>query len=297
MKRLKIGYFADGPWAHSTFNKIIHDDRFAIMFICVRFDSGDMVLKQYAKESNINLLRHPKVSSNDFLQSIDKYKCDIFVSMSFNQIFRKNFIEYPPLKTINCHAGMLPFYRGRNILNWVLINDESEFGITVHYVDEGIDTGDIILQRKIPISDSDDYSTLLAIAYEECANVLYESLILIYCQKTSPIVQSTIHPTGFYCNRRQAGDEIIDWNQGSREIFNFIRAICHPGPNARTFLKGTEMQISKATIINDAPTYKLIPGAIIGKRGNSILVKTQDTFIELVHYDYNGTVRIGDRFE
>ena len=62
----------------------------------------------------------------------------------------------------------LPFYKGRNILNWVLINDEKEFGITVHYVDEGIDTGDIILQETFPIIDSDDYSTLLDKAYEEC---------------------------------------------------------------------------------------------------------------------------------
>jgi methionyl-tRNA formyltransferase len=65
--------------------------------------------------------------------------------MSFNQIFKSEIINLPRLKTINCHAGKLPFYRSRNILNWVLINDEKEFGITVHYVDEGIDTGDIIL--------------------------------------------------------------------------------------------------------------------------------------------------------
>ena len=69
------------------------------------------------------------------------------------QCTRHKNTNMPPLKTINCHAGKLPFYRGRNILNWVLINDEREFGITVHYVDEGIDTGDIILQRVFPITD------------------------------------------------------------------------------------------------------------------------------------------------
>ena len=172
MNKLKIGYFADGPWAHRAFEKISDDQRFKIQFICVRNDSGDKVLEQYAADNSIPLLRHPKVSSSIFLDSIARYNCDIFVSMSFNQILKKNFIDFPPLKTINCHAGKLPFYRGRNILNWVLINDEKEFGITVHYVDEGIDTGDIILQRTYPISDEDTYDTLLKISYSECANTL-----------------------------------------------------------------------------------------------------------------------------
>ena len=89
--------------------------------------------------------------------------------MSFNQIFKKEIINLPLLKTINCHAGKLPFYRGRNILNWVLINDEKEFGVTVHYMDEGIDTGDIIMQDSFSISGLDDYSTLLLRSYEACA--------------------------------------------------------------------------------------------------------------------------------
>ena len=63
--------------------------------------------------------------------------------MSFNQIFDKELINIPPLGTINCHASKLPFYIGRINLNWILINDEKEFGITLHYVD----TGDIILQK------------------------------------------------------------------------------------------------------------------------------------------------------
>jgi methionyl-tRNA formyltransferase len=96
--------------------------------------------------------------------------------MSFNQIFREEIMNMPPLKTINCHAGQLPFYRGRNILNWALINDEKCFGITVHYVDSGIDTGDIILQRTYPINDADNYKSLLEVAYTECANILYDAI-------------------------------------------------------------------------------------------------------------------------
>jgi methionyl-tRNA formyltransferase len=294
---MKIGYFADGPWAHRAFQNIIEDSRFIIEFICVRFDSGDLVLSELAKEHKIDLLSHARVSSHEFLDSVKKYECDIFVSMSFNQIFKSEFIDATPLKTINCHAGKLPFYRGRNVLNWVLINDETEFGITVHYVDEGVDTGDIILQKVYPISDEDDYSTLLNTAQVECATLLYETLIRIYSGKTIRIQQDSIHPVGMYCIQRKVGDEIINWNQSSREIFNFIRAISPPGPSARGFLKGHEVTIRKAKIISNAPIYKLVPGAIVGKFNNSIIVKTSDSVIEISEYGYSKSIIIGDRFE
>jgi methionyl-tRNA formyltransferase len=294
---LKIGYFADGIWAHRAFELINEDNRFNISFICVRYDSGDLVLENLAATYNIDLVKHPRVSSKDFLNSIDKYNCDLFVSMSFNQIFKKKFIEFPPLGTINCHAGKLPFYRGRNILNWVLINDEDEFGITVHYVDEGIDTGDIILQRSFPISDDDNYSTLLMRAQSGCAEVLFDSLELIYEDKATPIKQNTIHPTGMYCVMRMVGDEIIDWSRTSREIFNLIRGICPPGPGARSELNGREIIINQARMIDTAPTYSLIPGAIIGKTQNSIVVKTGDTSLEIIDYEYEGPVMIGARLK
>src|SRR5690606_11568598 len=115
--------------------------------------------------------------------------------------------------TINCHAGKLPYYRGRNILNWVLINDENEFGITVHYIDDGIDTGDLILQETFPITDNDNYKTLLEVAYVECGNLLYKAINKIQEGNVKPVSQSTIHSVGFYCGIRRQGDEIINWNQ------------------------------------------------------------------------------------
>ena len=169
---INIGYFADGPWSHETFNKLIKDSEIKVSFICARYESEDETLKDLAKFHNIDYLKHKNVNSDEFISIIVKYNCDLFVSMSFNQIFKSKIINLTKYKTINCHAGKLPFYRGRNILNWVLINDEKEFGITVHYIDEGIDTGDIILQKIFQITDYDNYRTLLKKAYIECANVL-----------------------------------------------------------------------------------------------------------------------------
>lgn len=294
---IKIGYFADGPWSHNAFEMLIADKDIKIEFICVRFDTKDEKLQNYAKQYAIPYLKHQNVNEKLFIDLIKGFDCDLFVSMSFNQIFRKEIINLPRLKTINCHAGKLPFYRGRNILNWALINDEKEFGITVHYVDEGIDTGDIILQRVYPISENDDYATLLERSYIECANILYESIRLFVDDKVNRVKQSDKHSVGFYCSQRKQGDEVLDWNQTSREVFNFIRAICCPGPQARTLLNGRELSINKAQFISDAPSYKGIAGAILNKDATGFYVKTKDSFIKVVDYTYDGVIRVGDRFD
>ena len=216
-RKLKIGYFADGPWSHNAFEKIVHDDRFDIRFIVPRTDTLDVTLFNFSKKYNIDYFKLKNVNSITSINKISDYDCDVLVSMSFNQIFRKEIINLTRIGIINCHAGKLPFYRGRNILNWVLINDEKEFGITVHFVDEGIDTGDIILQETFPITDKDNYRTLLDISYSSCANILYKSLVQVFEGKSKRIVQKSIHPVGFYCGMRGEGDEIIDWNNTSRE--------------------------------------------------------------------------------
>jgi methionyl-tRNA formyltransferase len=215
--------------------------------------------------------------------------------MSFNQIFKERIINLPRLKTINCHAGKLPFYRGRNILNWALINDEKEFGITVHYIDEGIDTGDIILQRSYPITEEDNYATLLETSFIECARVLYDALKLVQSGEVERICQTDIHPVGFYCGRRGEGDEVLNWNQNSREIFNFIRAICKPGPMATTMNGNKIVKINSARLIENAPCYINTVGQIVGKTKDGYVVKTIDSTIEIKEIETEVQLKIGDK--
>lgn len=292
---IKIGYFGDGPWAHRAFKRLVKDETIEIKFVTVRYDKQDSELMALAASERIPIEIHQNINSDEFLDKIAKYNVDLFVSMSFNQIFRTRAINYPPLKTINCHAGKLPFYRGRNILNWALINDEKEFGITVHYVDEGIDTGDIILQRTYAITDEDDYGTLLNTAYTGCADVLYDAIKAIQSGFVKRIRQDTIDPIGMYCGMRGPGDERINWNTGSREIFNFVRAVCRPGPMAVSMLNGKEIRINKVREIKGARKYINTPGQILGKTEHGFYVKTKDTFIEVTEYVYEGKIRTGDR--
>ena len=297
MKKIKIGYFADGPWAHKAIEKLLADETLEIAFVCARADNPDQILKNISIDKGIRFTTHQNVNSDEFVNWGSKFECDIFVSMSFNQIFKNKLINLPPLKTINCHAGKLPFYRGRNILNWVLINDESDFGITVHFVDEGIDTGKIILQENFQINDDDDYSTLLGRAYIGCAEVLYKAIKNIQKEKVELINQKDLDGFGFYCVVRKDGDEFIQWNQKSREVFNFVRAICSPGPQARTYLEGCEIKINKVQYLPEAKFYKGIVGSVVGVESDGFFVKTLDSFVKVIEWGGYSKPRIGDRFK
>jgi len=296
LAKMSIGYFADGPWAQNALRLFLDDEEIEIKFICPRYNQPDRELERMAVKHGIDLIKNRNINSAEFIVKVEAYDCDLFVSLSFNQIFKKQLIYLPPYSTINCHAGKLPFYRGRNILNWCLINDGKEFGITVHYIDEGIDTGDIILQRCFPITDQDTYATILDRAHIECANLLYSAVKQIHAGTADRIPQSIIHSVGFYCGKRKPGDEIINWKDTSRSIFNLVRAVCSPGPMALSYLNGEVIRINKVKLVPDAPTYKGIPGQVIGESDEGFLVKTKDSFIKVVEYQYSGTIRMGNRF-
>lgn len=296
MKKFRIGYFADGPWSHKAFELLIQDEEIEISFIVPRSDTKDITLKNYANKFEIDYLHPVKVNSEEFLEKAKSYNCDLFVSMSFNQIFKERITNLPKFNTINCHAGKLPFYRGRNVLNWALINDEKEFGITVHFINDGIDTGDIISQENHEITDNDNYGTILNKAFIECANLLFKTIKDIKDGDFNRIKQSDIHPVGFYCGGRQLGDEIIEWNNNSRDLFNFIRALSSPGPKATTFLGDEIVHINKAIEIKNAPSYKNIPGQVLSKTDLGYLVKTKDSFIEIQEVDTEAKIKVGNRF-
>ena len=293
MKPLHIGYFADGPWGHGAFRNIMEDETLEMDFVCVRYGQPDKILSKMAKEKGIDVLCTPNVNSKEFLETLKGYPSELYVSMSFNQIFRKEIRGLPAMKIINCHAGKLPFYRGRNILNWVLINDEKEFGITVHYVDSGIDTGDILIQRTYEITDQDTYGTLLEKAYQECPDLLYQAIKQIQTGSAHPWKQDEVSTAGLYCRIRRENDEILDWNQTSREVFNFIRALTKPGPCACSYCREQRILFFSSALVPDAPVYKGIPGQVLVKQPGYLLVKTKDSYLKVTGYE--GNVKVGDR--
>ncbi len=292
----RIGYFGDGPWAHNSLDLLLKDRGIDIVFICGRFTTKDKILKKKANENGIVFLNVEDINSSKFYSYVEKLNIDLFVSMSFDQIFKEKLYKLPKFNTINCHAGKLPFYRGRNVLNWVLINDEKEFGITVHYIDKGIDTGDIILQRSFEITDKDDYKSLLNKAYKHCPNILKESIDLIINKGVFSIQQRSISENGLICARRIEGDEIINWENNSRTIFNFVRALTPPGPSAVSYCQGKKIKIKKVELVENSPNYIGVEGSILDKNNEEIIVKTKDSYIKIKSWEGDVNLRIGMRF-
>jgi methionyl-tRNA formyltransferase len=279
---MRIGYFGDGPWATIALEKLAPRDDVEIAFIVPRYHSLDDGLTVWAERLDVPLKIVKNVNYQDFVDWVRQQKVDLLVSMSFDQIVRGSIRDTAPLGFINCHAGALPFYRGRNTLNWAIINGEERFGVTVHHIDDGIDTGDIIIQRFDDISPTDDYGTILTKAETLCAETLVEAIVGIAADNAQRTEQASIHPVGFYCGRRRPGDEWIDWSWTSERIHNFIRGITSPGPGARTRKKEKEIALLRSGLIENAPAYLGTCGEVIGIDSDGIVVKTGDTTLRLL---------------
>lgn len=286
---MRIGYFGDGVWAQRAFARLIDDPRYTIAFVAVRASRPDSTLVALAAAKGIPVLSPKAVNAPDSLAEIAAFAAELHVSMSYDQILREAILALPPRGTLNCHAGALPFYRGRNPLTWALINGETEFGITVHWVDLGIDTGDIVRQIKVPISATDTYATLLKTAETLCADTLVDAIADVHQGTDKRIVQSTIDPVGLYCCRRREGDEEIDWTSGSAALERFVRALVSPGPGARTTWKDKSYAILASELIPGARSYIGAPGEVIGRDSTGILVKTGDNFIRITRWAPVGT--------
>ena len=291
----RIGFFGDGIWAEKSLKELLKKKNYNIIFVCLRFNSPDKNLIKIAKKNKIRILIIKEINLKKNFEKIKKFNCNLLISMSYDQIFGKNFIKEYKNKIINCHAGDLPFYRGRSVLNWVLVNDEKYFGITTHFIDKKIDKGDIILKKKIIIKDSYDFKKLQKIASINCSKLLIKSIKLVLDKKNRFLKQNTISKKGSYFRRRGPGDEIINWHRKSREIFSLIRAICRPSVVARGFIGKKTIFINKSSskFLFKKTDSKI--GTVISKKKKYFIVKTLDSNIKIT--DWIGLVKKGDRFK
>jgi methionyl-tRNA formyltransferase len=175
--------------------------------------------------------------------------CQLCVLVNYPHIVNKEFIAQFPKGVINLHAGMLPNYRGRHPVVWAMINGESKIGLTVHYVDENIDAGDIILQDSIPITCNDKYDDVLKKINEEGSRLLLQAVDLIDQDKAPRTPQTE----GTYYKRRTPEDSnvacIMNDNLTPRKLVGFINALSGTMPNAyidfpqgRVYLEGARYE-------------------------------------------------------
>ena len=276
---MKILFFGDGAWATASLRSLA-EEGFPIVGVVLRRLPTDPALSELASELKLPIFQPTKVNDTEFISSVKALKPDINLSLSFDQILKRPIIESTPLGFVNFHAGKLPYYRGRNVINWAIINGEPEIGLTGHYVDDGIDTGDIILQRTLPIEWTDTYSTVLQNVIRAFPELVVSTVRVIAEGAVKPQSQSSL--LGTYFPARKAGDEWLDWSDHSRNLYNKIRAITRPGPGSQTLLGDKLVKIWRAYYDPAWPCYLATPGEVVRRcSGEGVMVKTGDSTILL----------------
>lgn len=129
-------------------------------------------VRDLAKKHNIPVEDVVNINDDSVISTLNDINPDLFISGYFDQIVKKKILDIPSFGTINVHPSMLPKYRGVKPIFWVLRNDESETGVTVHMMDEGIDTGDIVIQGNYEIKPDDTFNSLMMRLTEEASELL-----------------------------------------------------------------------------------------------------------------------------
>ncbi len=253
----------------------------------LRRQPSDPALARAAHRYGLGVLQPTKVNEPDFAAKVAELEPELCLSMSYDQILRKPLLDLPSRGFVNFHTGKLPYYRGRNVINWAIINNESSIGLTAHYVDEGIDTGDIIVQQTLPIGWKDSYGDVLERVTNCFPDLIVETVRMIErgCAPRQPQAQLS----GTYFSARRKGDEWIDWSDISLNIYNKIRAISHPAPGAMTMLHARVLTIWSACYHPSWPRYIATPGEVVGRvRGQGSIVKTGDSTVLIKSVQLDG---------
>ncbi|MBN1517176.1 methionyl-tRNA formyltransferase [Candidatus Sumerlaeota bacterium] len=283
---MRVLYFGDASWGMESLNLLI-ENGIEVLGVVIRTHPTDGSLEESARRKNLPLFQPANCNAPEFLDIVKKIKPDLNISVSYDQILRPAIIDSAPMGFINFHAGKLPYYRGRSVINWAIINGEDEVGITGHFVDEGIDTGDIILQQTLPVAWEDDYNAVLNRVVAAFPQLVLETTLRVKTGNFERIKQS--HLPGSYFPRRGEGDEWLDWLDSSRNLYNKIRGISAPAPGAATMIDDRKVVIWKAHYDPSWPNYIATPGQVVGVNPEQgVLVKTGDSTLLIQKVQYVG---------
>lgn len=228
-------------------------------------------IKVLAQERQIPALQPEKISDPHFFSRLKDYEPELIVVVAYGQILSKAILSLPRFGCINVHASLLPRYRGAAPIQWAIIIGEERTGVTIMQMDEGMDTGDILLQKEISIETEDNLETLSDRLSRLGADALLETLKLLKPGKLKAKAQNSSQAS--YAPRLSKEDGEIDWGKGAGEINNLIRGM-NPWPGAFTYLEGKTLKIFGAKAIEKKAGNR--PGVINGISPQGIEVATGD---------------------
>lgn len=257
-------------------------------------------VKAKALELGIPVLQPKRVRDPEFVEQLRELKPDIMVVVAFGQILTKEVLEVPKYGCINVHASLLPMYRGAAPIQYVILNGEKETGVTTMFMDEGLDTGDMLLKTVVPITADETGGTL----HDKLSAAGAELLIRTLEQMEAGTLQR-IPQTGETCYvgtlKKSMGE--MDWSRPAEELERQVRGL-NPWPSAYTFLNGKTLKIWKAEVLHteavsfqeaeepEALADRKSCGSVIVISRDSIQVQTGDGILAIRELQLEGKKRM-----
>ena len=196
--------------------------------------------------AGITVYQPEKIKDEAFIATLKNIKADVFVVVAYGQILPQAVLDMPKYGCINVHGSLLPKYRGAAPIQWAIINGEKVTGVTIMYMEKGLDTGDMLLKREIPITPDDTYGSLHDKMAPVGAQALIEVLDMLENGTVSPEKQDdSISSYVSVINKSQGA---IDWNGDAADIVNLVHGL-DPVPGAYSFLNGEMIKIWDAQLL------------------------------------------------
>lgn len=278
---MKIVFMGTPDIAVPCLQKII-DENYEILGVVTQPDKpkgrgkklGMSPVKELAIENNIPVYQPIKARDKDFIETMKSLNPDVMVVVAFGQILPKEILEIPKFGCINVHVSLLPKYRGAAPINWVIINGEEKTGVTTMYMDEGLDTGDMILKTEVNLDENITAGELHDKMMNIGAETLKETLKLIEEGTAPREVQN--HEEFSYAPIMNKSLGNIDFSKNAKEIHNLVRGV-NPWPSAYTTYNGVTMKIWKTKVLEEESTKEA--GTIIEVNKEGIKVSTKDNVL------------------
>ncbi|MBI5184255.1 MAG: methionyl-tRNA formyltransferase [Nitrospinae bacterium] len=249
-------------------------------------------IKREALRHDIPVFQPENVREENFKKNLTALRPDIIVVVAFGQIIPKGILGLPSFGCVNLHASLLPKYRGAAPMEWALIKGETRTGNTTMLMDEGLDSGDILLQEEIMIPSGADVTFLYERLSKSGARLVLETLEKLEAGKITPRPQNPEEVT--YAPRLKKEDGLIRWENKNTDIVNMVRGLVLR-PGACAFLNGNRIRVWKTEISGlDMPA--VAPGQIVKIDRGGIHVSAKEGYVLLREIQMEGKKRM-DAFQ
>ena len=247
-------------------------------------------VKEVALKNGLTVLQPVKASNPEFVEELRGYNPDVIVVVAFGQLLPKAIIDMPKYGCINVHASLLPKYRGASPIQWAVIDDCEYSGVTTMQMNEGLDTGDILLVEKVKLDKKETAGSLFDKLSEVGAKLLVDTLKQKEAGKIKPVVQNDSEATYVKMINKSFGE--IDFNLSAKRIECLIRGL-NPWPSAYTHLNGKMLKIWDADVCEDEEnSTDNAVGTVTKVNKNSFVVKCGDGSLIINEVQLEGKKRM-----